>query len=162
MDLRGVFLNDLGELLEVERTLLQDVLPDLVVQSRNSHLREAFEKHITETRRHVQNVEQVFEQLGEKPRTVRSHGLEGLRRQHEESLGGVAGLTLRDVIHAGAAAHTEHYEISAYHSLIHAAELLGEPEAVHLLEQNLHDEEEALEKLEKSIPEKLSEELIRA
>ena len=162
MDLRDVFLSELGEMLEVERTLADEVLPDLLVQSRNKQLHEAVQEHIVQTRRHVTNVEQVFEQLKEKPRTVRSHGLEGLRRQHEESLGGVAGLALRDLVHVAAAAHTEHYEISAYHSLIHSAELLGEPEAVRLLEQNLHDEEEALEKLEKSIPEKLSEELVKA
>ena len=162
MDLRDVFLNDLAEMLEVERTLADDVLPDLLVQARNKQLREAIEEHIAQTRRHVENVEQVFDQIGEKPRTTRSHGLEGLRRQHEESLGGVAALALRDLIHAAAAAHTEHYEISAYHGLIDIAELLGEPEAVSLLEQNLRQEEEALEKLEKSIPEKLSEELVRS
>ena len=72
------------------------------------------------------------------------------------------GNTKRRLLHVAAAAHTEHYEISAYHSLITAAEMLGEPEAIRLLEQNLHEEEEALEKLEKAIPEKLSEELVRA
>ena len=162
MDLRDIFLDDLGEMLEIERTLAESVLPDLHVQVRNAHFRDAIEEHLMQTSGHVANVEQVFEELGEKPTTVRSHGLEGLQRQHEESLGGVAGLVLRDLVHAAAAAHTEHYEISAYHSLIHAAELLGQPEAVRLLEQNLHEEEEALEKLEKSIPEKLSEELVRA
>jgi ferritin-like metal-binding protein YciE len=162
VDLRGIFLNDLGEMLEIERTLAESVLPDLHLQVRNSQFQDAIEEHLAQTSGHVANVEQVFRELGEKPKTVRSHGLEGLRRRHEESLGGVAGLVLRDLIHAAAAAHTEHYEISAYHSLIHAAELLGEAEAVRLLEENLHEEEDALEKLEKSIPEKLSEELVRA
>ena len=149
-------------MLEVERTLAEEVLPDLFVQARSKHLREALEEHITQTRGHLANVEHVFEELNAKPATTASHGLSGLRRQHEEALGGVAALALRDLLHAAAAAHTEHYEISAYHSLITAAEMLGEPEAIRLLEQNLHEEEEALEKLEKAIPEKLSEELVRA
>ena len=140
-------------MLEVERTLAEEVLPDLFVQARSKHLREALEEHITQTRGHLANVEHVFEELKAKPATTASHGLSGLRRQHEEALGGVAALALRDLLHAAAAAHTEHYEISAYHSLITAAEML---------EQNLHEEEEALEKLEKAIPEKLSEELVRA
>jgi ferritin-like metal-binding protein YciE len=162
VDLRDVFLNELGEMLEVERTLAEDVLPDVFVQARNQQLRDAIQEHTAQTQEHVARVEQVFSELGEKPRTARSHGLEGLRRQHEESLGGVAGLSLRDLIHAAAAADAEHYEISGYRSLIMAAELLGEPESVRLLEQNLHEEEEALEKLEKSIPEKLGEELVPA
>jgi ferritin-like metal-binding protein YciE len=162
VDLRDVFLNDLGRILEVEQTLAGDVLPDLLVQARNEQLREAIEEHTAQTQDHVANVEEVFEQLGEKPRATRSHGLEGLRRQHQESLSGIAGIALRDLVHTAAAAQTEHYEISAYHGLISLAEMLGEPEAVRLLEQNLHQEEEALEKLEKSIPEKLSEELVGA
>jgi ferritin-like metal-binding protein YciE len=162
VDLRGIFLNGLGELLEVERTLADDVLPDLLIQVRNEQLRKAVEHHIGQTQAHVSNVEEVFDQLGEKPRTVRSHGLEGLRRRHEEALAGVAGLTLRDLIHTAAAAHTEHYEISIYHGLITLTELLGEPEAARVLVENLHEEEEALEQLEKVIPEKLSEELLTA
>src|SRR5215210_3491746 len=118
MDLRAIFLNELAEILEIERTLADDVLPDLGVQVHNRHFREAVQEHLARTREHVDNVERVFKTLGEKPRPVPSHGLAGLRRQHEEALAGVAGIALRDLVHAGAAAHTEHYEISAYHSLI--------------------------------------------
>jgi hydrogenase maturation protease len=125
----------------VRAEVRDDVLPDLFMQARNQNLREAIEEHIGQTRDHVAKLEEVFRQLEEKPATTPSHGLIGLRRQHEEALGGVAGLALRDLVHAGAAARTEHYEISAYHSLVTAAELLGEPEAVRLLEQNLHQEE---------------------
>src|SRR5919199_19273 len=161
MRLHDIFVKELGEVLEVERTLADEVLPELLEQTHNKHFREAIELHIEQTRQHVANVERVFEQIGEKPSTETSYGLRGLRRQHEEATAGVDNRTLLDHVNAGSAAHTEHYEISAYHSLINTAEVLGEPEAVKLLEENLHDEEETLEKLEKSIPEKLSEEIVK-
>jgi ferritin-like metal-binding protein YciE len=85
-----------------------------------------------------------------------------LRRQHDELFRAIQDPALRDLFNASAAAHTEHLEISAYHSVITLANILGEPEAVHLLEQNLHAEEEALEKAEKSIPERLTGELAPA
>jgi ferritin-like metal-binding protein YciE len=159
--LRDTFLKELAEVLTVERTLADEILPELLEQTQNKHFREAIEQHITETRQHAANVERAFAQLGDKPAAEPSHGLEGLRRQHDEAVAGLDSSPLRDHVNAGSAAHTEHYEIAAYHSLINTAELLGEPEVVRLFEQNLHQEEVALEKLEKSIPEKLSEELLR-
>jgi ferritin-like metal-binding protein YciE len=162
VELRDLFLSNLREILAVERTLLEEVLPDLLEQTQEKHFRDALEEHAAQTRRHVANVESVFEQLGETPTTEPSYGLRGLRSRHAELAGQIEDAGLRDLANAGAAAHAEHYEISTYHGLITIAELLGEPEAIHVLEQNLHDEEEALEKLEKAIPERLGEKLVRA
>ena len=48
----------------------------------------------------------------------------------------------------GAAARVEHYEIAAYNGLIEMARGLGETEAADLLEQNLVQEQHALETVE--------------
>lgn len=61
---------------------------------------------------------------------------------------------LVDMVDAGAAARTEHYEIAAYNGLIEMARALGESEAVGLLEENLKEEREALHEVE-SIAKKL-------
>ncbi len=55
---------------------------------------------------------------------------------------------LVDMVDAGAAARTEHYEIAAYSGLIEMARALGESEAVGLLEENLKEEREALHEVE--------------
>ena len=55
---------------------------------------------------------------------------------------------LIDIVDAGAAARTEHYEIAAYTGLIEMARALGETEAVGLLEENLKEEKEALREVE--------------
>ena len=162
MDLRALFLHELSELLTVEQTLARELLPELREQVRDKRFCEALDEHISQTHEHASNLEQVFEQIGERPQQVASHGLAGLRRQHDDVIGEIENAPLRDLFNASSAAHTEHLEISAYHSAITLANILGEPEAVRLLERNLHDEEEALEKLEKSIPERLTGELAPA
>lgn len=55
---------------------------------------------------------------------------------------------LIDLVDAGAAARTEHYEIAAYTGLIEMARALGETDAVTLLEENLKEEKEALRGVE--------------
>ena len=159
MDLRDLFVKNLAELLSVEQTLEAEVLPQLVEQASNEKLREALEHHAAQTHTHVAQVKSAFEQLGETPRTETSHVLVGLRRQHDFLIERLEEPTLRDLVVASSAAHTEHHEISAYHSVITLAVALGEPDVVHLLERNLHEEEEALEKVEKSVPERLLGEL---
>ena len=64
---------------------------------------------------------------------------------------------LVDMVDAGAAARTEHYEIAAYNGLIEMARALGESEAVGLLEENLKEEREALHEVE-SVAKKLRDE----
>jgi ferritin-like metal-binding protein YciE len=159
VDTRALFVHQLSELLTIEETLARELLPILRGQVTEKHFREAIDEHIAQTREHVTNLELVFEKIRARPEEVPSHGLAGLQRQHEASVLDIADSTLRDLFNASSAAHTEHLEISAYHSVITLANILGEPEAVRLLERNLHDEEEALEKVEKSIPERLTGEL---
>jgi ferritin-like metal-binding protein YciE len=52
-----------------------------------------------------------------------------------------------DFYNLGAAQKTERYEITAYETLIEMAEAMGRPPIVALLEENLHEEEVALQKL---------------
>jgi ferritin-like metal-binding protein YciE len=162
MDTRAVFVHQLSELLTIEQTLADEVLPEMHRQVTERHFRKALDEHISQTREHIANLEAVFEQIGEMPEDVASHGLAGLRRQHDATVGTLPDAALQDLFNASSAAHTEHLEISAYHSVITLANILGEPEAVRLLERNLHDEEEALEKVEKSIPERLTAQLAPA
>ena len=147
-------------MLYVEQTLAEEVLPKLREQVDERHFREAVEEHIVHTREHVANVQTVFVVLEAKVEVGKSPPLDGLTRQHEELAHRIAGSEVRDLFHASSAAHTEHLEISAYHSLITLAALLGEPRAVQLLEHNLRQEEDVLEKVEKVIPERLTTRLV--
>ena len=153
---RDLFLHELGDVLYVEEKLEQEVLPQLIGEVTDPELRKGFEKHLEQTRSHVENVESVFEQLGEQPTSEECVGFEGLRREHDKMTGEVAQALL-DAVATASATRTEHYEIAAYEGLITKARAMGEKRAVDLLEQNLKDDKETARQLE-SIAKRLSKE----
>jgi len=144
---RDLFLHELGDILYVEEKLTQEVLPKLIQEVQNAEFRKGLERHLEQTRGHVTNLEQIFDALGEQSETEKCLGFEGLKKEHDEMIGEVSD-DLIDIVDAGAAARTEHYEVAAYTGLIEMARALGETEAVGLLEENLKEEKEALREVE--------------
>ena len=162
MEPRELFIQAIAQLMYVETALADEVLPDLRQQVSEPRFQRALDEHLEQTREHVARLEQVFEDIKVQAQREPTAAFDGLRRDHEQGVGRLTDRTLRDLFNASAAAHTEHFEISAYHSAISLAVVLGLPEAVKCLEQNLHEEEEALEKVEKAIPELLTGQLAPA
>ena len=144
---RDLFLHELGDILYVEEKLTQEVLPKLIQEVQNAGFRKGLERHLEQTGGHVTNLEQIFDALGEQSETEKCLGFEGLKKEHDEMIGEVSD-DLIDIVDAGAAARTEHYEVAAYTGLIEMARALGETEAVGLLEENLKEEKEALREVE--------------
>ncbi len=153
---KELFLHELGDILYVEEKLQQEVLPKLIGQVQDEELRKGLEKHLEQTRSHIENVESVFEQLGEQPTTEECIGFEGLKSEHEKLAGEVSS-ELMDAVVVGSAAKTEHYEIVAYEDLISKARAMGEAKAVDLLEKNLKDDKETARQVE-SIGKRLAKE----
>jgi ferritin-like metal-binding protein YciE len=145
---RALFLHELGDILYVERKLADETLPKLIEEVNDEEFTAGLEQHLKETRKHVANVEQVFELFGEEPHEEECIGFEGLKKEHEE-LSEQSAPSLIDLVDAGAAARTENYEIAAYEGLRRMAKGLGEDEAVTLLDENLKQEKEALREVEK-------------
>jgi ferritin-like metal-binding protein YciE len=144
---RDLFLHELGDILYVEEKLAEEVLPKLINEVQSAEFRKGLERHLQQTKGHITNVEQIFEALGEQSETEKCLGFEGLRQEHDEMISEVSD-DLVDLVDAGAAARTEHYEIAAYTGLIEMARALGESEAVSLLEKNLKQEKETLREVE--------------
>jgi ferritin-like metal-binding protein YciE len=153
---RDLFLHELGDVLYVEAQLEQQVLPKLIGEVSDQELKKGLEKHLEQTRSHVENVEAVFEVLGEPVTAEECIGFEGLRKEHEELAGDVTK-DLMDAVVAASAGRTEHYEIAAYEGLITKARAMGEREAADLLEQNLKDDKETARQVE-SIAKRLAKE----
>jgi ferritin-like metal-binding protein YciE len=143
---RDLFLQLLGELLWLERTLAFETLPKLEVAARSQALSQAFAEHLEQTVRHAARVEQVFELAGAEVSSNLDPAAQRLFAHHDEVAEKIVEGILRDVFHAAAAAKTEHYEIAAYETLIDLGRTLGI--AVDLLEQNRNEEAEALEQVE--------------
>jgi ferritin-like metal-binding protein YciE len=145
---RELFIHELADILYVEQELAGETLPKLIEEVEDSELRRGLEKHLRETQRHVKNVQRVFSLIGEQPQAEKCIGFEGLKKEHDK-LVKEASSELIDLVDAGAAARTEHYEIAAYQGLITMARSLGERESVDLLDQNLKEEKAALREVEK-------------
>jgi len=144
---RDLFLHELGDILYVEEKLEQEVLPKLMDEVKSTEFRKGLEKHLRETRTHVENLEQVFELLGEEIQKEECVGFEGLKKEHDR-LVEESSEDLIDLVDAGAVARTEHYEIAAYEGLITMARALGERDVIELFEKNLKDEKETLREVE--------------
>lgn len=145
---RELFLHELGDILYVERTLAEEALPNLIGEVSDQEFKSGLESHLDQTRKHVTNVEKVFELLGEEPQVEKCIGFDGLKQEHDQ-LVEESSSSLIDLVDVGAAARTENYEIAAYESLRRMAKGLGEEQAVTLLDENLKQEKDALREVEK-------------
>src|ERR671935_294438 len=81
---RDLFLNELKAMLYVEQKLADQVLPELAKEVSDSDFKESLREHTEETKRHVANVERIFELLGEEPKPDKSHAVDGLVAQHDK------------------------------------------------------------------------------
>ena len=147
-DPRELFFHELGDILYVEQKLANEVLPKLIEEVSDQEFKQGLERHLKQTRGHIDNVEKVFKRFGEAPKAEECIGFEGLKREYEE-LSGESSAALIDLLAAGAAARTEHYEIAAYEGLRRMAKALGDNPSVDLLDANLKQEKETLKEVEK-------------
>jgi ferritin-like metal-binding protein YciE len=143
---RELYINELRDLYNAETQLVK-ALPKMAKAASNDELREAFEEHLRQTSEHVSRLEQIFEQLEEKPSGKRCLGMEGLVKEGAETMKEDYQEDEKDAAIIGAAQRVEHYEMSAYGTVRAFAELLGENEHVSLLEQTLEEEKQADQKL---------------
>jgi ferritin-like metal-binding protein YciE len=147
-DPRELFLHELKDVYFAENALTK-ALPTMISEASDKELAKGLDRHLTETRQQVANLEKVFKSLGEKPEGERCPGIEGIKAEHDEFMEKERpSAEIRDMFLTGAAARTEHYEIAAYTGLIAMARGLGERESVSLLDQNLKQEKEALKLVE--------------
>jgi ferritin-like metal-binding protein YciE len=102
---------------------------------------------LEQTRGHVERLQQIFEQLGEKATGKKCLGMEGLVKEGAEVMGEDFEDAMMDAALISAAQRVEHYEIAGYGSVIAYAELLGESEQASLLKETLEEEKETDEKL---------------
>jgi ferritin-like metal-binding protein YciE len=139
---RQLFLHKLGDVYTAEKTIVQ-MLPRLQQEAKDEKLAQGFKKHLDQTRKHVENVEKVFREFGAQPEARPCPGIEGIKREHDESVGQVSPQIV-DLFAAGSATSSEHYEIASYEGLITMAKALGKPQAARLLETNRQQDQKML------------------
>jgi ferritin-like metal-binding protein YciE len=108
----------------------------------SEELKQAFESHLEQTKEHVERLDEIFARLEERPTGKTCKAMKGLIEEGSEMLEEEGEESVIDAGLIGAAQRVEHYEIAAYGTVRTFADLLGEDEAVELLQQTLDEEGE--------------------
>jgi ferritin-like metal-binding protein YciE len=146
---KELYIDELRDIYNAENQLTK-ALPKMAKAATSDELRAGFEEHLEQTKGHVERLEQIFQELGEKPTGKKCKGMEGLVEEGDEMIkeAELEGEAL-DAGLISAAQRVEHYEIAAYGCVRTYANLLGESDAAKLLEQTLKEEKETDQKLTK-------------
>ncbi|HSE53353.1 MAG TPA: ferritin-like domain-containing protein [Gemmatimonadales bacterium] len=143
--LRELLARELMDLFGAETQLLK-ALPNMAKAAATPGLKQALERHLTETEGQVARLEQCFGLLGLTVRGSQCKGMEGLIAEANEMMDEEGPDPVVDAGLIGSAQRVEHYEIAAYGSAVAFAELLGETQVAGLLRQTL-DEEQAADRV---------------
>jgi ferritin-like metal-binding protein YciE len=144
--LKELYIEELKDIYSAETQLVK-ALPKMAEAATSGELSKGFEDHLEQTKGHVRRLEQIFDQLGEKPTGKKCKGMEGLVEEGKEMIDDeFEGETLDSGL-ISAAQRVEHYEIAAYGTVRAFAEILGQDQAVQLLEQTLQEEKDTDQKL---------------
>jgi ferritin-like metal-binding protein YciE len=141
-----LFLHTLQDIYYAENKIVKS-LPDMVESASDLALKQGLEAHLGETKGHIKRIEQVFQMLGQKPRSIHCPAIDGIIEEAAEVTGDVDDKNVLDAAIIAAGQAVEHYEITRYGSLIAWAKQLGRNDAARVLEQTLQEEKAADRKL---------------
>src|SRR5581483_2859900 len=144
--LEQLYISELRDLYSAENQLLK-ALPKMAKAASSDELRSAFEKHLKQTKQHVERLEQIFEQLDQSPKGKTCRAMKGLIEEGSEILEEDGEDSVLDAGIIVAAQKVEHYEIAGYGSARTFANLLGQDEAAELLQSTLDEESDTNENL---------------
>ncbi|MGC1620587.1 MAG: ferritin-like domain-containing protein [Candidatus Acidiferrum sp.] len=144
--LKHLYIEELKDLYSAENQLVK-ALPRMAKAASSEDLRAGFETHWGQTKEHVARLEKIFKALEESPKGKKCKGMEGLIKEGGEMIEEAPAPEELDAGLISAAQRVEHYEIAGYGCVRTYAHLLGEDQAVSLLQQTLDEEKDTDTKL---------------
>jgi ferritin-like metal-binding protein YciE len=146
--LKDLYIDELKDLYNAENQLVK-ALPKMAKKASAPELKRAFQDHLEQTKGHVDRLEKIFKGLGEKPTGKTCKAMKGLVEEGAEVIEEDGEDSVLDAALIGAAQRVEHYEMAGYGVVRTFASLLGENNAVAVLQRTLNEEGEADKKLTK-------------
>ncbi len=137
--LQDLYVEQLQDLYDAENQLVK-ALPKMAKAASEPQLQQAFEQHLTQTKTHVERIEQIFKTMGSSPKGKSCKAMKGLIEEGEEMIKQRADPSVRDAGLIAAAQRVEHYEIAGYGCVRTYADLLGMADSSALLQQTLNEE----------------------
>ena len=137
--LNDLFLDTLKDIYFAEKQILK-ALPKMAKAAQDPQLKAGFETHRDETESHVTRLEQVFEIIGQRPRTKTCDAILGIIEEGKEIMDEYKGSSALDAGLISSGQAVEHYEMARYGTLKAWAGQLGLKDAVQLLDATLKEE----------------------
>jgi ferritin-like metal-binding protein YciE len=137
--LEELLVDELKDIYSAESQIVK-ALPRMAKAASSPDLKRAFERHLEETRRQVERLDQIGGTLDIKLTGKKCKGMEGLIEEGKEIMEEVLDENAIDAGLIGAAQKVEHYEIAAYGTARTHATLLGYNKIARLLQQTLNEE----------------------
>jgi ferritin-like metal-binding protein YciE len=139
----------LNSAYSMEQNLIK-VLENHVKDAREyPEIQDRLQRHLDETSRHAERVEECLTLLDEKPSAIKSAMGNIMGMVQGASTGMFRDELIKNVLADYAA---EHFEIACYRSLVAAADEAGRPEISNICSEILRDEESMAAWLEDQIP----------
>ncbi|WP_345988581.1 ferritin-like domain-containing protein [Chryseobacterium sp. Chry.R1] len=140
--LHQFFVSALKDIYFAENAII-DALEKMQEAATTEELKDAFEDHQLQTKKHVSRLEKVFKLIDEKPEKKECEAIKGIIKEGEEIIKSTKdGSMTRDAALIIAAQKVEHYEIATYGGLAQLAITMGHDKAADLLEKTLEEEED--------------------
>lgn len=121
-------------------------LGELAAAAKSAEIKKLFRHHAGETKEQIANLQQAFRLLELRESTAPSPSTKGISRQAASLLERTAP-KLRDRAALASALGNEHYEISAYESLLIPVSAMGASDVASLLQANLDQEQHTSEEI---------------
>ena len=137
--LQELLVDELKDIYSAENQIIK-ALPKMAKAASSPELKRAFERHLEETKRQVERLDQIGEALDIKMTGKKCKGMEGLLEEGKEIMTEDLEENALDAGLIGAAQKVEHYEIAAYGTVRAHANLLGLNKIARLLQQTLDEE----------------------
>jgi ferritin-like metal-binding protein YciE len=144
--LQELYVEQLQDLYDAEHQIIK-ALPKMIEAANSGGLKQALTEHLEVTKGHATRIENIFDQLGKKPKAEKCKGMHGVIQEGSDLVGEIKAGDVRDAAIIASAQRVEHYEMAGYGTARTFATLLGDEEAGEALQQTLDEEKEADQKL---------------
>jgi ferritin-like metal-binding protein YciE len=144
--LHTLFVDQLKDLYSAENQIVE-ALPKMATAASSPDLKLAFQQHLDQTRKHVDRLQRVLNQLGESHNGKKCKGMQGLIEEGNEVIQNKGDSAVKDAALIAAAQRVEHYEIAGYGTVRTYANELGHHDVADLLQMTLDEEGETNKKL---------------
>jgi len=145
--LEDFFIDSLKDIYWAEKALVK-ALPRMSKAATSSELKKAFDQHLEVTRKQVDRLEKIFQQMGKRAQGKKCEAMQGLIEESETVISETKDDTFtRDVALIISAQKVEHYEIAAYGGLAQLAKTMNKKGIANALGTTLGEEKKADELL---------------